>query len=396
MLNTKLYDILGVDSNCSDSELKKSYRKLAMKWHPDKNPDNAEEANQKFKDISHAYSILSDPEKRKIYDQTGDDKAADNGMPEMDPNDLFSHFFSGMGGMGGMGGMEEFFGSMGGMGSMFGRMNKKSNDDTEPIKIRTALTLEEIFCGCKKELSYQIKIGCDKCDETGNQNKKPSKCPDCSGQGKKVKMMQVGPGMFSQQVMICQKCNGCGKFKNNSPKCNVCGAKGYTTKEKKINITLKQFPESQSLLKGMGNKLKKGCNDILLDISVQNHNDYDINNDNVVLKMNITLAESVIGFKRKIKYLDGKDIIIGRNKPTKDDDIYLIPNKGLKNRAARGALIIQFCIKINDNMKLSDEQKKLLMEMLTQNEFEKKKHNETNKLSTYEPEHMISLKEYRN
>merc|ERR1711871_45512 len=170
--DTKLYKTLGINQDASESEIKKAYRKLAIKFHPDKNKDNQEEAAEKFKDISEAYQILSDPEKRKLYDQLGMDGVNGSGM-QFNPNDLFEHLFGGMGGMGGFP-----FGDMFNQGNM-----RKREKVAEPVMIKKKVTLEEIYLGKEINVNYTQTSHCKACQGTGSKSGKSSQCQTCKGAG---------------------------------------------------------------------------------------------------------------------------------------------------------------------------------------------------------------------
>merc|ERR1711871_459522 len=197
--DTKLYKTLGINQDASESEIKKAYRKLAIKFHPDKNKDNQEEAAEKFKDISEAYQILSDPEKRKLYDQLGMDGVNGSGM-QFNPNDLFEHLFGGMGGMGGFP-----FGDMFNQGNM-----RKREKVAEPVMIKKKVTLEEIYLGKEINVNYTQTSHCKACQGTGSKSGKSSQCQTCQGSGVRNVVQQIGPGMIQQFQKTCDVCNGSG------------------------------------------------------------------------------------------------------------------------------------------------------------------------------------------
>ena len=149
-MSTEYYDILGIQKTASDTDIKKAYRKLAMKYHPDKNPDNPE-AEEKFKELSEAYEILSDKEKRHVYDKFGKDAVQGNGGPQVNPADIFNNIFGGMGGMPGMHGMH-------GMGGMPFGMRQNMRRQSADIVTRVVITLEEVFTGTTKEINVSRKV----------------------------------------------------------------------------------------------------------------------------------------------------------------------------------------------------------------------------------------------
>ena len=174
--DTILYDQLNISSDATDKDIKKAYHKLSMKWHPDKNIDNKEEATENFQKISEAYSILSDEKKRKMYDQIGIDilKNGSDG-PSIDPTQIFEQFFGG--GFGGFGGFP--------FGNMRGRQQRREEDH---CVVEHFVTLEDIYNEKQTEVKYKQKVYCQKCEGTGCKNKKKTKCSNCNGNGKKVEV----------------------------------------------------------------------------------------------------------------------------------------------------------------------------------------------------------------
>ena len=225
------YGILGVDKNSDESTIKKAYYKLAQKWHPDKNRDNVVESENKFKEISEAYSILSDPQKKQQYDQFGicDGEAPDfsQGFPDL------SEIFGGMGGFpfGGMPGMGGFpFAGMQGMPGMPGmhrmpgmRGERPKSKPVQEVKVK--LKLSEIFNGTSKNIDISFNEMCVGCDGSGSKTKSRDKCQTCMGRGVRVQITQIGPGMISQQQVPCGVCNQKGTFVNPKDICQVCNGK---------------------------------------------------------------------------------------------------------------------------------------------------------------------------
>lgn len=170
---TSFYDILGVKPGCSPDDLKKAYRKLALKFHPDKNPNEGE----RFKQISQAYEVLSDPEKKRIYDEGGEQalKEGGNGGGFSSPMDLFEMFFGGGGGMGRGGGR---------------RRDRKGRD----VFHQMTVSLEELYNGAVRKLALQKNVICDKCEGRGGKKGAVETCPTCSGSGVQIQVIQIGPG----------------------------------------------------------------------------------------------------------------------------------------------------------------------------------------------------------
>ena len=198
------YGILGVSKDADESTLKKAYYKLAQKWHPDKNPDNKVESEAKFKEITEAYGMLSDPQKRQQYDNFGmcDGEAPDFSQGFPDLSEMFGGMggfpFGGMGGMGGMGGFP--FGNMGGMGGMRGEKPKPVQE------VRVKLKLSEIYNGTNKTIDISVDDMCQGCDGSGSKTKSRDKCKACEGRGIRISIRQVGPGMIAQQQSACDVC----------------------------------------------------------------------------------------------------------------------------------------------------------------------------------------------
>ena len=239
MSTNNYYEILNIEKNADSEQIKKAYRKLAMKWHPDKNPYNKEEAEKKFKELSEAYQVLSNPQKKEIYDSYGEEglKNGDgdgDGHPFNSPDDIFKMFF---GGGGGGFGMSPFGTSMGmGMGmGMDTRINK-----VEQKIVNIPLSLKELYNGSKKKITLKIKHLCTKCNGFGGLNIKS--CHSCNGNGFNIINRAIGPGMIQRMQMACQTCNGQKKIAET--KCSLCNGDGRNNVEKQFLLIIEPGSEN--------------------------------------------------------------------------------------------------------------------------------------------------------
>ncbi|MFR3035402.1 MAG: molecular chaperone DnaJ, partial [Blautia hydrogenotrophica] len=264
-----LYEVLGVDRNADEATLKKAYRKLAKKYHPDVNPGD-KDAEQKFKEATNAYAILSDPQKRKQYDQFGH-AAFENGGAG-----------GGAGGFGGFGGfdfngadMGDIFGDI--FGDLFGggRSRRTQNGPMRGANLRARLniTFEEAVFGCEKELEIMLKDSCSTCHGTGAKpGTSPVTCPRCHGEGQIVTTSQSMFGMV-RNVQTCPDCHGTGKIIKE--KCSDCRGTGYISSRKKIQVSVPAgIDDGQSIR--IRDKGEPGVNggprgDLLVEISVARH-----------------------------------------------------------------------------------------------------------------------------
>ena len=225
-MNKNLYDILGVSNTASEDEIKKAYKKLAIKYHPDrqggKSDKEKQEAEEKFKEIGAAYAILSDPNKRQRYDTYGtvdEDMMAGTGF---DMGDLFRHMMGG------------FMG--GNFGDMFGNFGSQRNQPSEAqsIQVNIPLSIEDIFNGYDHEIEYDAFVKCDSCNGTGGTGVET--CPHCHGTGRITEVQRTGFGIM-QSTHPCNYCNGTGQIIKN--KCTKCNGEGVIRKKKKCRVTFR-------------------------------------------------------------------------------------------------------------------------------------------------------------
>lgn len=359
--DNELYNRLGIDPSSSENEIKKAYRKMSVKYHPDKNPDDKEGATKKFQEISEAYSVLSDQEKRQKYDQFGMDAVKDDGGgPGMNPEDIFSQFFAGGGPFGGGAAPFGFnFGS--------GQKQKKNDDIVHKLKV----TLKQVYCEDTVEVKYVQKVYCKDSDGTGSKTKKKDKCPHCKGTGKKVQVVRMGP-MIQQMVSECEHCHGTGEYVLPENKCPSCSGNGYTSKEKTISIPLRNGLDdgNKIQLEKKGHQFKEGKTDLIIIISIIDDRDFERQGPNLITTVDLKLYQSLFGYDKMIKHLDNELLHISNSSTTKDGDFKKISGKGMVDlRSGRtGDLYIKFKVTYPNLNKLSNEDKDTVKKILSNDE----------------------------
>ena len=301
------YEVLGVDKSASADEIKKAYRKLAVKYHPDKNPGD-KEAEEKFKEAAEAYSVLSDADKKAKYDQFGH-AGVEGAGPDFSGgfgnlNDILNDLFGGAfgGGFGGFGG----FGSGFGGGSRGGQRQQRVYRGRD-IRVRVKLTLEEIAKGVEKEISIEKSVPCTECGGKGAKNSSDIKtCPGCNGTGQ---VQRVVNSFLGQTVTYstCQQCGGEGKIISNP--CRSCGGTGLVRKRETIKVKIPAGVEAgmQLTVQGEGHAAKNnGINgDLLLVIEEQEHPDLKREGNNLYYTKIISMPDAILGAEVEIPCLDG-------------------------------------------------------------------------------------------
>lgn len=349
------YEVLGVSKDADDAAIKKAYRALAKKYHPDMNPGDAE-AEKKFKEASEAYAVLSDAEKRRQYDQFG-----------------HAAFEGGAGGAGGFGGFDfngadfgDIFGDI--FGDLFGgggrRGGRANNGPMKGANIRKSIriTFEEAVFGCKKELEVILKDPCTTCGGTGAKpGTSPETCPKCGGKGQVVYTSQSFFGTV-QNVQTCPNCGGSGKVIKE--KCTSCSGTGYTSSKKKIEVTIPAGIDNGQSVR-IREKGEPGANggprgDLLVEVNVSRHPIFQRQDMHIFSTVPISFAQAALGGDVKIQTVDGA--VIYNVKPgTKTDTKVRLKGKGvpsLRNSAVRGDHYVTLVIQTPE--KLSAEAKEAL------------------------------------
>lgn len=345
------YEVLGVSKTAGDDEIKKAYRKLAKKYHPDANPGDVE-AEKKFKEASEAYAILSDSEKRKQYDQFGHAAFEGGGagaggfdFSGFDFGDIFSDIFGG-----GFGG--------------FGSSRRAGNQPMQGANVRTSvrITFQEAVFGCEKELELVLKEDCKTCNGTGAKpGTSPETCHSCNGSGQKVVTQQSLFGMV-RNVQTCPECGGTGKIIKE--KCTDCRGTGYVSQKKKIAVTIPAgIDDGQSIrIRGKGEPGVNGGprGDLLVEVRVSRHPIFQRQDYNIFSTAPITFAQAALGGEVRISTVDG-DVLYDVKPGTQTDTKVRLRGKGvptLRNKEVRGDHYVTLVVQVPDH--LTAEQKELL------------------------------------
>lgn len=368
------YEVLGVGKNATDAEIKKAYRSLAKKYHPDANP--GEDAATKFKEASEAYAVLSDSEKRKQYDQFGhaafDGSAGGAGgfdFSGMDFGDIF-------------GGFGDIFGDIFGGGRRSSRANNGPMRGAD-VRVGIRISFEEAVFGCQKEVNIAYKDTCTTCNGTGAKaGTSPETCSRCNGQGQYMSRQQTMFGVM-QSVTTCSDCGGTGKVIRE--KCPNCYGAGYINTKKKVEVNIPAgIDDRQSIrLSGYGEPGKNGGSrgDLLVDIRVTPSNIFERDGMDIHTQTYISFAQAALGGDIRVKTIDG-DVRFPIKPGTQTGTRIRLKGKGVchvHNKDVRGNQYSTLIVEVPT--KLSNEQKNLIKEFdaisgNTLNEFSEHKESE--------------------
>ena len=347
------YEVLGVEKGASADEIKRAYRKAAMKYHPDRNPGD-KEAEEKFKEVGEAYEVLSDDDKRARYDQYG--------FAGVDPN--FNPggggFGGGFGGFGDFGDIfSEFFGGGGGSRSSANIPRRGEN-----VMSRLELTFEEAAFGCEKEVSAQRIENCAACNGTGSADGVVETCTTCRGSGQ-VRTTQSFMGMQMQSTTACPKCGGKGKVIKTP--CNTCKGKGKVRRTQKIKVKVPAGVDAGQSVRVRG----EGCvgsnggpsGDLLVEIYIKRHAIFSRQNMDVLCEVPITFTQAALGAEIQVPTLDGK-VPYTIPEGTQTGTTFTLTGKGIPevgNSRRRGNQ--RFTVVVETPTRLTKEQKDLLRQL---------------------------------
>ena len=355
------YDVLGISKSATEAEIKSAFRKKAKEFHPDLNKDNPDAA-EKFKEAQEAYSVLSDENKRKMYDQYGHAGVGNSG-PGMggfggfqdfggagfDFGDIFDSIFGGAGGSSGFGG----FGGFGG-----GRSNKPRATRGSDILMRMELTFEESIYGCEKKFNLDVVEDCSECHGHGGFDRE--ECSTCHGRGTITTQQQTILGSF-MSTTTCPDCKGAGHTYKR--KCKECNGNGQVTVNKKLTINIQEGISTgdRQRVSGKGNPGSNGGEngDLYIEFIVDEHEYFVRNNDDIYLEVPLTLTEAILGCKKTIPTLYG-NVKLNVSSGTNSGDKQRIKGKGVNNKYRRHKGDMYVVFKVYTPKKLSHEQKSLI------------------------------------
>ncbi len=393
------YEVMELPKSAGAEDIRNSYRKLAKKWHPDKNRDNIEEANQKFKEISEAYETLSDPQKKEIYDKYGHEgiKEMGNGGMPMDPRELFEQMMGGLGGLGGM------------MGGMFGMNQDDENCGVPDIQMPLKVSMIDAYNGAKLKVNIERIVRCEKCDGTGAKDKcSDINCKPCKGSGKVTVQVRQGPFMQIGQT-ACKTCKGSG-INPDVDKCKKCDGNKGITENVELDVAVPKgiFERVPIVLEDKGHAIPKDLvkstkthtNVILVVTDAQTNDTFKrgpiipekgrVDPADLMLEVNLSFVESLSGFYKEIPHLDGHNIKIGMTEPCRHGDTFVIKGEGMpryEKPGQFGDLVIQFNVEHPKDAINDEKLKGKLIESLGG------KHFKLSKKMT--PQEMMTIEQYR-
>ena len=346
MADRDFYEILGVSRNANDDEIKKSYRKLAMKYHPDRNKDN-KEAEKRFKEATAAYEALKDPEKRAAYDQYGHDAFRQGGMGGAQGFGDFAGGFSDI--------FEEFFG--GGFGSSSRKRGPSRGND---LRYNISISLQEAFSGKKTQIKIPSYVGCDLCATTGSTDKSgPSICSSCNGHGK----VRSTSGFFSIE-RPCPRCGGEGSTINNP--CLKCSGTGQVKKQKTISVTIPAGVDTGTRIRitGEGEPGQRGAGngDLYMFVEVQKDKLFEREEENIFCQIPISITTAILGGEVEIPTIEGKKARLNIPPGTQSETQFRLRSKGMSvlRQNRRGDMYVETNVEIPVN--LTSRQKSILKE----------------------------------
>ena len=365
------YEVLGVNKNATDEELKKAYRKLAKKYHPDANPDNKKEAEEKFKEVNEAYETLSDPQKRRMYDQFGHNGpqgfGGGSGQGPFGQGGYYSYSSSGFDGFDDFGDLGDIFSSIFGGGFGGRSSSRKQNGPRKgaDLNLRMEITFEQAFSGVEKEITVTRNETCDNCHGTGAKpGTSVTKCTTCNGTGQVTQVQNTILGQM-QTRRTCTVCHGTGEIIKEP--CEVCHGNGTVRKQPRIKVKIPAgIDDNQTVvLRGEGEPGEKGGpkGDLYITVRIKRHSIFTRSGNNVTCEVPITITQATLGADLEIPMVDGTKVTYKIPDGTQTGTKFVIKNKGFKsvNLSSTGDFV--FTVKVQTPKKLTKEQRELLVQL---------------------------------
>uniref|UniRef100_A0A7S3BC33 Uncharacterized protein n=1 Tax=Prasinoderma singulare TaxID=676789 RepID=A0A7S3BC33_9VIRI len=350
--STKFYKLLGVEQSASAAEIKKAYRKSAMKNHPDKGGDS-----EVFKEITAAYEVLSNPEKKQIYDEYGEDALKEGmggGPGGGNPFDIFEAMFGG--GMGGMG------------GSSRGRRQRRGEDVVHQLK----MSLEDLYNGVTKKLSLSKNLLCPKCDGTGSKSGRSTTCQACGGQGFRMQVRQIGPGMIQQVQVPCSACRGTGECISAGDRCDHCKGNKVVQQRKILEVFVeKGMRHGQKIVfQGEADEAPDTLpGDIVFVVQQKEHKTFTRKGSDLVVEKEVSLVEALTGYTGTLTHLD-KRVLAIKTQPgevIRPNEVKKINDEGMPTHGRpfdKGALYVKFKVVFPEDGAISEKEAKALQAVL--------------------------------
>ena len=346
------YEVLEVSKDADQDELKKSFRSLARKYHPDKNPDDSE-SEQLFKEVQEAYAVLSNPEQRRQYDMFGHDSPG--GSPfgpggfqgvNINLDDLFS------------GGFESIFSGMFGGGRT--SRGRRGND----VLLRHSISLENVYDEAEIEISAKLSATCDSCDGTGAKTPEDlQRCSTCDGQGRIMQQARVGP-FVQQMVSDCPDCSGSGNIIRK--RCSTCRGTASTKREQKLRITIPKGAEDGLRLRhrGKGEPIANGqSGDLYIQLDIEPHPWFERDGPDLIMALPLGYPEMMLGTQVELPHIDGKPLVIDIPAGAKPSETLLIHGRGMPHRRGRGRGDVTILLKLHVPEKFNKSMRSTLEEM---------------------------------
>uniref|UniRef100_A0A1D1Y5J2 DnaJ 2 n=2 Tax=Anthurium amnicola TaxID=1678845 RepID=A0A1D1Y5J2_9ARAE len=338
--NTKYYEVLGVSKEANQDELKRAYKKAAFKYHPDKGGNS-----ERFKEVSQAYEVLNDPEKREVYDKYGEDglkEGMGSGGPFHNPFDIFESFFGGS--------------SFGGDSSRV-RRQKQGDDVVHSLKV----SLEDLYNGTSKKLSMSRNVICSKCKGKGSKSGASGTCYGCRGSGFKVSTRHIALGMFQQMKHVCNACRGSGEVISEKDKCSQCKGGKIVLEKRVLEVHVeKGMQHGQKIVfNGQADQAPDTITgDIVFVLQFKDHPKFKRKFDDLYVEHTLSLTEALCGFQFVLTHLDGRQLLIKSNpgEVIKPGQYKAINDEGMpqyQRPIMRGRLCIHFNVDFPDSGVLS-------------------------------------------